>query len=97
MEGTVRQFFFSDFSLVFDESYGIKVSASSNDKVIATITANTFFGIRHGLESLSQLIVYDDIRNHLLVRNAISKLPTRIIATFKPGCGDRSTSSYYIH
>lgn len=56
-----------DFSLDFDESYSLKVSPSSIDKINATITANTFFGVRHGLESLSQLIVYDDIRNHLLM------------------------------
>lgn len=56
-----------EFSLKVDESYSIKVTASSNDRINATITGNTFFGVRHGLESLSQLFVYDDIRNHLLV------------------------------
>ncbi|KOB75344.1 Beta-hexosaminidase, partial [Operophtera brumata] len=55
-----------EFSLGFDESYSINV-ASLNDKVNATITANSFFGLRHGLETLSQLIVYDDIRNHVLI------------------------------
>lgn len=35
------------------------------------ITANNFYGARHGLETLSQLIVYDDIRNEILVVGSI--------------------------
>nr|AAQ97603.1 N-acetylglucosaminidase [Manduca sexta] len=56
-----------EFSLEMDESYALRVSPASNERVNATIRANSFFGIRHGLETLSQLIVYDDIRNHLLI------------------------------
>ncbi|KAG6455517.1 hypothetical protein O3G_MSEX009246 [Manduca sexta] len=58
---------FPEFSLEMDESYALRVSPASNERVNATIRANSFFGIRHGLETLSQLIVYDDIRNHLLI------------------------------
>ncbi|XP_069356391.1 chitooligosaccharidolytic beta-N-acetylglucosaminidase [Maniola hyperantus] len=50
-----------------DESYSLRVSPESNDRINATIFANNFFGIRHGLETLSQLFVYDDIRDHLLI------------------------------
>lgn len=50
-----------------NENYTIKISGA-NDKVNATITGGSFFGVRHGLETLSQLILYDDIRDHLLVR-----------------------------
>ncbi|CAH2107987.1 unnamed protein product [Euphydryas editha] len=57
----------TDFSLDFDESYGLRVSPESNERINATIFGNTFFGVRHGLETLSQLIVYDDFRNHLLM------------------------------
>jgi hypothetical protein len=56
-----------------DESYALTVGpkASAAEKTAdlnATITANTFFGLRNGLETLSQLFVYDEIRDHLLVR-----------------------------
>ncbi|XP_049868022.1 chitooligosaccharidolytic beta-N-acetylglucosaminidase [Pectinophora gossypiella] len=57
----------AEFSLDMDESYGLRVSAASNDRINATISGNTFFGVRHGLETLSQLVVYDDIRDHLLI------------------------------
>ncbi|XP_014364864.2 chitooligosaccharidolytic beta-N-acetylglucosaminidase [Papilio machaon] len=56
-----------EFSLEMDESYTLRISSMSSERVNATITGNTFFGVRHGLETLSQLIVYDDIRDHLLI------------------------------
>ncbi|RVE49648.1 hypothetical protein evm_005705 [Chilo suppressalis] len=61
-----------EFSLDMDESYSLNVGPkSSNSKrtsdLNATITANTFFGIRHGLETLAQLFVYDNIQDHLLM------------------------------
>ncbi|XP_028037958.1 chitooligosaccharidolytic beta-N-acetylglucosaminidase [Bombyx mandarina] len=56
-----------EFSLDMDESYELYISSTSSDKVNATIRGNSFFGVRHGLETLSQLIVYDDIRNNLLI------------------------------
>lgn len=33
----------------------------------AVITANNFFGVRHGLETLSQLIVYDELKNEIVI------------------------------
>ncbi|CAG9578151.1 unnamed protein product [Danaus chrysippus] len=57
----------TDFSIDFDESYTLRVSPESNDRINATIVGNNFFGIRHGLETLSQLIVHDEIKNHLLM------------------------------
>ncbi|XP_038214441.1 chitooligosaccharidolytic beta-N-acetylglucosaminidase [Zerene cesonia] len=56
-----------EFSLDMDESYTIRASAVSNDKINATITGNNFFGVRNGLETLSQLFLFDDIRNHLVM------------------------------
>lgn len=55
-----------------DESYMLKVQPffHGNDnanRINVTIRANTFFGARHALETLTQLFVYDDIRDHLLV------------------------------
>lgn len=36
-----------------------------SDNVTAMITANTFYGARHALETLSQLIVYDNVNNEI--------------------------------
>ncbi|GBP55572.1 Chitooligosaccharidolytic beta-N-acetylglucosaminidase [Eumeta japonica] len=56
-----------EFSLHFDEGYELRVASMADEKVNATIFAKNFFGIRHGLETLSQLVLYDDIRDHLLI------------------------------
>ncbi|PZC85065.1 hypothetical protein B5X24_HaOG202829 [Helicoverpa armigera] len=61
-----------EFSLDMDESYFIRVQAASSDRINATIKGGSFFGLRHGLETLSQLIVYDDIRNHMLIVRDVS-------------------------
>ncbi|XP_041772727.1 chitooligosaccharidolytic beta-N-acetylglucosaminidase [Anopheles merus] len=61
-----------------DESYSLTVGAgSSKDELQATIEAKTFFGARHGLETLSQLVLYDDIRNELqmVARARVSDAP----------------------
>ncbi|XP_023943280.2 chitooligosaccharidolytic beta-N-acetylglucosaminidase [Bicyclus anynana] len=64
----VKEFTLSDT----DESYSLRVSPESNERINATIFANNFFGIRHGLETLSQLIVFDDIKNHLLIARDVT-------------------------
>ncbi|XP_050316391.1 chitooligosaccharidolytic beta-N-acetylglucosaminidase-like isoform X2 [Anthonomus grandis grandis] len=54
-----------------DESYSI--SSSSNGNLInITIQAATFFGARHALETLSQLFIYDDLRNRNLFPSNIT-------------------------
>lgn len=53
-------------TLQTDESYKIKASEVDNEIVI-NINASTIFGARHALETLSQLIVFDDIRSELQV------------------------------
>lgn len=41
------------------------------DETTATILASTYYGARHALETLSQLIAYDDINNAVqVVRDA---------------------------
>lgn len=60
-----------DFSLDMRENYTLKISGN-NDKVEAFVTGGSFFGVRHGLETLSQLILYDDIRDHLLIVRDVS-------------------------
>ncbi|KAK6631058.1 hypothetical protein RUM44_003231 [Polyplax serrata] len=50
------------FSTGVDESYRLRITPPSDSNMVqASIEANTFFGLRHGLETLSQLIFYDDI------------------------------------
>ncbi|XP_055382720.1 chitooligosaccharidolytic beta-N-acetylglucosaminidase-like [Condylostylus longicornis] len=49
-----------------DESYSLNITIGNNE-VFAEINAKTYFGARHGLETLSQLIVYDNIRNEIQI------------------------------
>lgn len=37
-----------------------------------TITAKSYFGVRHALETLSQMMVFDDLRNQIQIPNEIS-------------------------
>ncbi|XP_053676334.1 chitooligosaccharidolytic beta-N-acetylglucosaminidase [Anopheles nili] len=48
-----------------DESYKLVIASGTDGELLATITGKTFFGARHGLETLSQLIWLDEIRNEL--------------------------------
>ncbi|KAG7199186.1 hypothetical protein KM043_018061 [Ampulex compressa] len=58
------------FSLDSAESYVLQI-AHNADTVNTTISAKTFFGVRHGLETLSQLIVFNDFDNQIqIVSNA---------------------------
>lgn len=54
-------------SLTTDESYELKANLSSDGRIQAYITAHTFFGFRHGLQTLNQLIIFDDLRGELQV------------------------------
>lgn len=50
-----------------NESYTVQVSETSDGRINATITADNFFGARHGLETLGQLVIYDDIRKEVQI------------------------------
>jgi len=57
-----------------DESYQLIIQkaivddpGSKGDSVIVSINANTYFGARHALETLSQMIGYDDLSDTLLI------------------------------
>lgn len=50
-----------------DESYTLQISSSNNSAATATIIAGNYFGARHGLETLSQVLIYDDIRRELQI------------------------------
>lgn len=62
----------TDLTLETDESYILKVSETSDGRVNATITADNYFGARHGLETLGQLIIYDDIRKEMQIVRDVS-------------------------
>ncbi|KAK5648924.1 hypothetical protein RI129_003816 [Pyrocoelia pectoralis] len=57
--------------LTTNESYSLRVSQSSTGSINADIMAPTYFGGRHGLETLGQLIIYDDILNNLQIPNDV--------------------------
>ncbi|XP_054264214.1 chitooligosaccharidolytic beta-N-acetylglucosaminidase-like isoform X1 [Macrosteles quadrilineatus] len=50
-----------------DESYNLTISTANDGKVIATISCYTYFGCRHGLETLAQVVVYDHVSSGLVV------------------------------
>jgi len=54
-----------------DESYNVVVEdmvTNTGEKIVAVkVTARTYFGARHGLETLSQLISYDDFTDSLQI------------------------------
>lgn len=54
-----------------DETYSVRIVRGSNQNLVATIEAETIFGARHGLESLAQMVVYDDVQRRLLMRFGI--------------------------
>jgi len=55
-----------DLELHQDESYTIGLN-NVNGNILVNILANTFFGARHGLQTLTQLIAYDCMHNALMV------------------------------
>lgn len=57
--------------LTTNESYSLRISQSPSGSVNADIVAPTYFGGRHGLETLGQLIIYDDILNNLQIPNDV--------------------------
>lgn len=53
-----------------DETYTLSVNLVEN-AIVARIEANTIFGARHAIESLAQLIIYDDVTDRLMIRHEI--------------------------
>lgn len=55
-----------------DESYALNISETSDSRLVATITAPDYFGARHGLETLGQLIIFDDLRDEVQIPRDVS-------------------------
>ena len=53
-----------------NESYELKITSTEN-KTIITITAETFFGARHGLQTVAHLINYNEENNCLQIINDV--------------------------
>ncbi|XP_018320120.1 probable beta-hexosaminidase fdl [Agrilus planipennis] len=64
----ITDFSMTTITLSTDESYHLLVS-QKKEKVVVAITAENFFGARHGLETLSQLIWYDKDTKSLNILN----------------------------
>ncbi|XP_063932961.1 chitooligosaccharidolytic beta-N-acetylglucosaminidase isoform X2 [Zophobas morio] len=62
----------TDLTLETEEGYALTVVETSDGRLNATIVADNFYGGRNGLETLNQLIVYDDLREELIMPNDIS-------------------------
>lgn len=67
-----------------DESYRLEATEVQDEggAIRVLINATTIFGARHGLETLSQLVVFDDIRRQLL-------MPTDFQVVDSPAFGHR--------
>lgn len=57
----------SILTLDTDESYSLNVSRTNDNVTTAQITAETLFGARHGFESLSQVVNYDEEQDCLQI------------------------------
>ena len=55
----------ASLTLETDEFYKLNITHTDADQLEANIEAKTFFGARHGLETLSQLVTYDDANDAL--------------------------------
>lgn len=60
------------FTFGVSESYRIDSTSVAPNNLYLTISAGSFFGARHALETLAQLIVYDDLRNRTLFPTEIA-------------------------
>lgn len=50
-----------------DEGYNLTIQQTDDGKLTADIRGVTYFGVRHGLETLGQLVVYDSVSGGLVV------------------------------
>lgn len=60
------------FTFGVSESYKLDSTLSLPNNLNVTVSAESFFGARHALETLAQLVVYDDLRNRTLFPAQIS-------------------------
>merc|ERR1712002_607738 len=83
-----------DLELHQDESYTIGLN-NVNGNIVVNILANTFFGARHGLQTLSQLMAYDSMHNSLMVIDKAVVIDKPVF-TFRAVTLDTSRNFYSI-
>uniref|UniRef100_A0A1B0FQE2 Beta-hexosaminidase n=1 Tax=Glossina morsitans morsitans TaxID=37546 RepID=A0A1B0FQE2_GLOMM len=59
-------------ALNINESYKLMITNATGKIVLAKIEASNYYGARHGLETLAQLIVYNDITLELQILSRVS-------------------------
>lgn len=57
----------TDITLDTNESYNLQINKSVSEVVQVFVDAANYFGARHGLQTLAQLIVYDNLREELKI------------------------------
>lgn len=55
------------FNFDTNEGYKLRIKQASNDQVEVIIDAQNYYGARNALETLAQLVVFDEIRNQLML------------------------------
>lgn len=50
-----------------NEHYRIRACKADNGVIVANITAETIFGARHAFETISQLIIFDDVQRDVKI------------------------------
>lgn len=58
----------SELNLETNKRYELVLSPTASNELLARISAFSYFGARHGLKTLSQLIAYDEFTNQLKIR-----------------------------
>lgn len=57
----------TQINLDTNESYSLHINTSSAGVVQAFIESPTFFGARHGLQTITQFIIFDDLRDQVKI------------------------------
>lgn len=64
------------FAVDVDQGYNLRITKDTKDDVTAHITAETAFGVRYALVTLSQLMVFDEFRREMLVSGCDCSWPS---------------------
>lgn len=82
-------------TLHVDESYNLEIARGEVENGIGVrcvITAKTAFGARHGLETLSQLIAFDDIFSSFVIASNVQIMQDRPVFPYRGALIDMSRS-----
>lgn len=63
----IRNSSITQIDLETNESYSLQINKSQVEEIQVFLEAPNYFGIRHGLQTLIQLIAYDNLRDELII------------------------------